>query len=78
MAGLQVAVSLSRSLKGSGQNVTVVEPEAYEDDRTFAFGMYQRRLVRPLSLIDGRSGVYKQTESLHCFIRPLRIRMYTW
>ena len=38
MAGLQVAVSLSRSLKGSGQNVTVVEPrEAYKDDRTFCF-----------------------------------------
>ena len=28
MAGLQIAVSLSRSLKGSGQNVTVVEPES--------------------------------------------------
>ena len=65
MAGLQIAVSLSRSLKGSGQNVTVVEPrETYEDDRTFCFGMCQRRLVRPLSLIDGQSGVYKQTESL--------------
>ena len=38
MAGLQVAVSLSRSLKGSGRRATVVEPRTeYTDDRTFCF-----------------------------------------
>ncbi len=38
MAGLQLAVSLSKSLKDTGRKVTVIEPrDSYQDDRTFCF-----------------------------------------
>ena len=65
MAGLQVAVSLSRSLKGSGQNAhSRGAPRPTKMTELSAFGMCQRPLVAPAIAHRWSKWRVKQTEVL--------------